>query len=109
MADFPNHKMEEVEIHGFFGIDWAEPIRASFSFPLASKDQGGYILYRYGTMLDDSYFVPSLFEYIHQSSPIRIPYVRIEDLFLQGGYGFSKNYKQHYTTYESLDAREINE
>ena len=101
--------MEGVEKQSFFGPSWIEPIRASFSFPLGSKDQGGYILYRYGRMESDIYLVPVLFEYIHQSIPIRIPYIRSEDLFLQGGYGFSNNYKQHYSTYESLGMKEVSE
>jgi hypothetical protein len=108
-ANFPRLIMEGVEKQSFFGPSWIEPIRASFSFPLGSKDQGGYILYRYGRMESDIYLVPVLFEYIHQSIPIRIPYIRSEDLFLQGGYGFSNNYKQHYSTYESLGMKEVSE
>ncbi len=108
IADFPHISMENVERHTFFGTDWTEVIRASFSFPIGSKDQGGYVLYRYGTMEADRYLVPSLFEYIHQSIPVRIPYVKAEDVILNGSYGFSNNYKQQYTTYESIGRRGLN-
>ena len=107
MADFPYLDMESVERHTFFGTHWAEPIRGTFSFPIGSQNQGGYVLYRYGTMLDDRYLIASLFEYLHQSNPIRIPYTRTEDLILNGSYSLNNNYKQHYTTYESIRSRQI--
>ncbi|NLY46278.1 MAG: hypothetical protein GX053_09875, partial [Tissierella sp.] len=78
IADFPHLSMEGVERHTFFRTDWTEPIRGAFSFPIGSEGQGGYVLYRYGTMEDNRYLIPSLFEYLHQSNPIRIPYVRAE-------------------------------
>ena len=108
-ADFPYLSLEGVEVQTFFGTHWHEPIRGTFSFPIGSKDQGGYVLYRYEDMLYDNYLIPSLFEYYHQSNPIRIPYVRTEDLMLEGGFNFSNNYKQQYTTYESIESRQISQ
>ncbi len=107
VGDFPRISLEEVEVNSMFGVYEAKVIKASLSFPAGSREQGGYIFYRYGTMLLDMYFMPHSFNYLHQAFPIRIPYKRAEELMGVGGFNFSNNYKNHYTTYESLGRKEI--
>ncbi|HZK02306.1 MAG TPA: hypothetical protein VFC96_05515 [Anaerovoracaceae bacterium] len=109
IADFPRLICEQTEVNTMFGSYVASPIRAGLSFPLGSKDQGGYVLYRYksDSVGDNVFAAYSTFNYIHRLSPLGLPYFRTEEKMLSGGYEFLDELNQHYTTYDSQALKDI--
>ncbi|NLJ57269.1 MAG: hypothetical protein GX339_00310 [Tissierellia bacterium] len=107
-ADFPRLVCERVPINTMFGTYYHLLITGALSYPFSSEDQGGYVLYRYRVETDsDIYLTHSTLSYVHLVSPLQIPYRRTEDLILSGAYTFVDELQQHYTTYDSLEYRDI--
>jgi len=109
-ADFPRLVCDKIKQNTMFGIDYSALIVGALSYPFGSKNQGGYVLYRYKVATDSPVYVThALFSYVHLSSPLHIPYARTEDLILSGAYTFVDRLQQHYTNYESLSFKERNQ
>lgn len=107
-ADFPRIVCDKVTQHTMFGTYYPVLITGALSYPLGSEDQGGYVLYRYTVKTEsDIYVTHSNLSYAHLSNPLHIPYTKTEDLILSGAYTFEDRLQQHYTNYESLALREI--
>lgn len=108
MADFPRLTCEPVIRDTMFGSYRSTPITAALSYPFGATEQGGYVLYRHTVMADsDVYSTYSLFNYIHRTHPLGIPYARTEDLIVKGAYVFEDELQQHYTNYESLAVKRL--
>lgn len=102
-ADFPNLACEEVIQNTMFGSSYTTPISGTLSYPFGSKDQGGYVLYSYEIPDEVEFYITfSIFNYMHNSGPLHLPYARTDEKIINGAYLFSDKIKQHYTTYESL-------
>ncbi len=102
-ANFPRLVCGKMAQDTFFGPERAVSIAGALSYPFGSKDQSGYVLYRYTVMADsDKYVTQSLFNYMHLSNPLRIPYAKTEDLILSGTFVSADELQQHYTSYGSL-------
>jgi len=85
------------------GSNYIKPISGTLSYPFGSKDQGGYVLYSYEMPGEyELYITASIFNYMHNSSPLHLPYARTDEKIINGAYFFSDKLKQHYTTYESF-------
>lgn len=109
IANFPRLVCDRITQNTMFGMDYSVMIVGALSYPFDSKDQGGYVLYRYTVGADsDIYVTQATFSYVHFLSPLHIPYTRTEDLILSGAYTFEDRLQQHYTNYESLAFRDIN-
>ncbi len=109
-ADFPRLTCEPIIRNTMFGSYRSTPITAAISYPFGAEEQRGYVLYRYTVMADsDVYSTYSLFTYIHRTNPLRIPYARTEDLILKGAYVIEDELQQHYTNYESLALKKVEE
>lgn len=101
-ADFPNIICKEVVQNTFFGKSYTTAISGILSYPFGSKDQGGYVLYSYEiTYNAENYITSSIFNYMHNSMPLYLPYERTDEKIISGAYLFSDKIMQHYTTYES--------
>jgi hypothetical protein len=108
-ANFPRLICDKITRNTMFGIDNSVLIAGALSYPFGSENQGGYVLYRYTVMADsDIYATHAIFNYVHSSNPLRIPYANTEDLILSGAYTFIDELQQHYTSYESLSFKEGN-
>lgn len=106
-ADFPRLICDRMTQHSMFGTYYPVLITGALSYPFGSEEQGGYVLYRYTVMTDSDIFdTYNIFSYVHLLSPLRIPYIRTEDMILNGGYTFEDMLQQHQTNYESMALRE---
>ncbi len=107
-ADFPRLICDKLTQNTMFGTYYPVLITGALSNPFGSEDQGGYVLYRYTVKTEsDIYVTHSNLSYAHLSNPLHIPYTKTEDLILSGAYTFEDRLQQHYTNYESLALREI--
>ncbi|MGI6643814.1 MAG: hypothetical protein ACOX3V_07480 [Bacillota bacterium] len=101
-ADFPRLECRSMAQSTVFGTVHPVAIAGALSFPFGSESQGGYVFCRYSVMADtDRYITNTIFNYVHLSNPLRIPYARTEDLILGGAYMFGNKLQQHYTSYGS--------
>lgn len=106
-AGFPRLINEEVTVNSMLGTYRPTLILGAFSYPFDSEDQGGYVLQRYKVLSDtDIFSTHSTFSYVHQTSPIHIPFEKTENVMLNGGYIFEDELQQHNTTYESAAVKE---
>jgi hypothetical protein len=106
-ADFPRLICDRMTQHSMFGTYYPVLITGALSYPFGSEEQGGYVLYRYTVMTDSDIFdTYNIFSYVHLLSPLRIPYIRTEDMILNGGYTFEDMLQQHDTYYESMSYKE---
>ena len=103
-ADFPRLVCDSMVQNGFFfGPSESVQITGAFSYPWGSKNQGGFVLYRYKLNYEgDTFATSSALNYLHLSSPIHLPYQNTEDRLLSGAYTFNDKKPQHYTSYDSL-------
>ncbi|NLB21126.1 MAG: hypothetical protein GX829_10005 [Clostridium sp.] len=107
---FPRLTLDEFESTYMFETSQNKIIVGALSFPFISKNERGYVLYRY-TINGDSnlYLTFSTLNYAHNENPTFIPYEKTENQMLNGAYFFDDNQVQLYTTYVSVAQKQIEE
>ena len=97
-ADFPRLQCKDTNYTTFFGSNQRWQIYGAFNYPFGSRNQRGYVLYRY-SVPEEPFCIISFVNYVHNQLPFIIPYFNTEDKLLNDDCSIGDKWQQYKADY----------